>query len=249
MVYFINFLQRKIKPKAPSPVAPQDEDDSRQSGEGRVNDVSRVPNAEMIDSDSDTESSSQVTQKTPIKRVTNLPSSSSSTSSASSEEDQSSTSSSSESSSSSDTSDDEIELDTRPLARDSKNPEVLIELAIQRSLQCRTPIDVPRTPIPKLEIYDGPGQNDFPQIDDYDDDIYMEEQQSIVGIKEEADLKEAVAALSEMNPRFMHPPVEELQSSMHQRQHMPSEPVSLKLNFVFFQQKNKKKSLSFLLVY
>ena len=100
--------------KAPSPVAAQDEEeDSRQSGEGRISDIARVQNAETIDSDSDAES----TQKVPTKRqIASLPSSTSSSSSSSSsssddEEEQSSSSSSSsssDSSSSSESSDDEV---------------------------------------------------------------------------------------------------------------------------------------------
>ncbi|XP_023288226.1 histone-lysine N-methyltransferase SETD1A isoform X2 [Orussus abietinus] len=151
-------FRRKIK--APSPL-PQDED-SRQSD--RID-------TEIIDSDSDLDL--PVVQK--VKRSgTSLPSTSSSSSSSSSsstEED-----SSSESSSSSDSSDDEessadvrgAESDSRifdhhPLARNSEDPDILMEFAIQKSLDCPTPSGR-ETPVPSFKIED-PTSIDFPQHD------------------------------------------------------------------------------------
>jgi hypothetical protein len=58
----------------------------------------------------------------------------------------------------------------RPLARDSQNPDILKELAVQRSLNCRTPVNGDRTPIPALEIFDDREQESFPQVEDYVED-------------------------------------------------------------------------------
>ncbi|XP_031847043.1 SET domain containing 1 [Nomia melanderi] len=157
-------FRRKIK--APSPL-PQDED-SRQSGHG---------DTEIIESDSDLDLTSVQKVKRPI---TSLPSvSSSSSSSSSSSESSSDEMSCSESSSSSnDSSDDEVcsgnfedEQDTdsrvsdhRPLACNSEDPDILTELAIQRSLDCPTPTGR-ETPIPDIKIKDI-NSNEFPQYED-----------------------------------------------------------------------------------
>nr|XP_012153816.1 PREDICTED: histone-lysine N-methyltransferase SETD1 isoform X2 [Megachile rotundata] len=154
--------QRKIK--APSPL-PQDED-SRQSDHG---------DTEIIESDSDLDLASVQKIERPI---TSLPSiSSSSSSSASSESSSEEISCSESSSSSSDSSDEEVcsanyedEQDTdsrmsdhRPLACNSEDPDILTELAIQRSLDCPTPTGR-ETPIPDIKIKDGIS-NEFPQCD------------------------------------------------------------------------------------
>ncbi|KAH0558197.1 histone-lysine N-methyltransferase SETD1 [Cotesia glomerata] len=126
-------FRRKVK--APSP-PPQDED-SRQSDR---------MDTELIDSDSDLDFSETSPSK-PKRAISSASSISSSTSTASS---------GSESSSSSDSSDDEADSDSRlsdhrPLARDSQDPEILMELAILRSLDCPTPKGR-ETPIPDLEV-------------------------------------------------------------------------------------------------
>ncbi|XP_003399301.1 histone-lysine N-methyltransferase SETD1 [Bombus terrestris] len=156
-------FRRKIK--APSPL-PQDED-SRQSDHG---------DTELIGSDSDLDLASVQKVKRP---VTSLPSvsSSSSSSSSSSESSSEEMSCSESSSSSSDSSDEEVcsgnfedEQDTdsrlsdhRPLACNSEDPDILMELAIQRSLDCPTPTGR-ETPVPNIEIKDV-NSNEFPQCD------------------------------------------------------------------------------------
>ncbi|XP_024939725.1 histone-lysine N-methyltransferase SETD1 [Cephus cinctus] len=150
-------FRRKIK--APSPL-PQDED-SRQSD--RVD-------TEPIESGSDIDL--PLVQK--VKR--SLPSASSSSSSSSSNESSSVESSSESTSSSSESSDDEDSSsisqdedsdvhvpDDRPLACNSEDPDILMEFAIQRSLDCPTPTGR-ETPVPDLKIQD-PDTNDFPQYD------------------------------------------------------------------------------------
>ncbi|CAD6231479.1 GSCOCG00001430001-RA-CDS [Cotesia congregata] len=127
-------FRRKVK--APSP-PPQDED-SRQSDR---------MDTELIDSDSDLDFSETSLPK-PKRAISSASSISSSTSTASS--------GSGASSSSSDSSDDEADSDSRlsdhrPLARDSQDPEILMELAILRSLDCPTPKGR-ETPIPDLEV-------------------------------------------------------------------------------------------------
>ena len=52
------------------------------------------------------------------------------------------------------------DYDPRPLASSSTNPEILMELAIQRSLDCPTPTGR-NTPLPDFKIQD---PNDFPQL-------------------------------------------------------------------------------------
>ncbi|XP_034934332.1 histone-lysine N-methyltransferase SETD1A-like [Chelonus insularis] len=147
-------FRRKVK--APSP-PPQDED-SRQSDR---------MDTELIDSDSDMDLS-PVSPSKESKRNLTLPSSASSTSALSSNESSSSGPSSESSGSSSDSSDDEEEADSdsrlsdhRLLACNSKNPDILMELAIQRSLNCPTPSGR-ETPIPELELDDA--SVDFPQL-------------------------------------------------------------------------------------
>ncbi|CAL1675357.1 unnamed protein product [Lasius platythorax] len=153
-------FRRKIK--APSPL-PQDED-SRQSGHADM---------ETIESDSDLDV--LPAQKTK-KAMVSLPSVSSSTSSSSSSLESSSEEiSSSESSDSSNESSDEEagfedEQDTdsrmsdhRPLACNSEDPDILMEFAIQKSLDCPTPTGR-ETPVPDIKIKDQ-NSNEFPQID------------------------------------------------------------------------------------
>ncbi|XP_012350033.1 histone-lysine N-methyltransferase SETD1 isoform X2 [Apis florea] len=157
-------FRRKIK--APSPL-PQDED-SRQSDHA---------DTELIGSDSDLDLASVQKVKRPI---TSLPSvsSSSSSSSASSESSSEEMSCSESSNSSSDSSDEEVcsgnfedEQDTdshlsdhQPLACNSEDPDILTELAIQRSLDCPTPTGR-ETPVPNIKIKDI-SSNEFPQYDD-----------------------------------------------------------------------------------
>ncbi|XP_043250324.1 histone-lysine N-methyltransferase SETD1 isoform X1 [Colletes gigas] len=152
------------KNKAPSPL-PQDED-SRQSDHG---------DTEIIESDSDLDLTSVQKVKRPI---TSLPSISSSSSSSSSNDSSSDEMSCIESSSSSnDSSDEEVcsgnfedEQDTdsrmsdqRPLACNSEDPDILTELAIQRSLDCPTPTGR-ETPIPNIKIKDV-NSNEFSQFE------------------------------------------------------------------------------------
>lgn len=56
--------------------------------------------------------------------------------------------------------------DHRPLACNSEDPDILMELAIQRSLDCPTPTGR-ETPVPDIKIKDQ-NSNEFPQIDDSD---------------------------------------------------------------------------------
>lgn len=56
--------------------------------------------------------------------------------------------------------------DHRPLACNSEDPDVLMELAIQRSLDCPTPTGR-ETPVPDIKIKDQ-NSNEFPQIEDSD---------------------------------------------------------------------------------
>ncbi|XP_033216334.1 histone-lysine N-methyltransferase SETD1 isoform X2 [Belonocnema kinseyi] len=136
-------FRRKIK--APSPV-PQDED-SRQSDH---------LGTELIDSDSDLDLPVVPKTKRPLESLPSV-SSSSSSSAASSSDDTSSSDSSSES-----TDEEEFEsrYDPRPLAANSQDPEILTELAILRSLECRTPTGR-NTPLPDYIIED---PDEFPQI-------------------------------------------------------------------------------------
>lgn len=157
-------FRRKIK--APSPL-PQDED-SRQSDHG---------DTEIIESDSDLDLTSVQKVKRPITSLPSVSSSSSSSASSSSSDSSSDEMSSSESSSSSNSSDEEVcsanfedEQDTdsrisdhRPLACNSEDPDILTELAIQRSLDCPTPTGR-ETPVPHVKIKDA-NSNEFPQFD------------------------------------------------------------------------------------
>ncbi|XP_034176391.2 SET domain containing 1 [Osmia lignaria lignaria] len=157
-------FRRKIK--APSPL-PQDED-SRQSDHG---------DTEIIESDSDLDLESVQKIERPITSLPSVSSSSSSSSSTSSESSSEEISCSESSSSSSDSSDEEVcsanyedEQDTdsrisdhRPLACNSEDPDILMEFAIQRSLDCPTPFGR-ETPIPDIKIKDGI-LNEFPQCD------------------------------------------------------------------------------------
>ncbi|XP_015429452.1 PREDICTED: histone-lysine N-methyltransferase SETD1 [Dufourea novaeangliae] len=156
-------FRRKIK--APSPL-PQDED-SRQSDHG---------DTEIIESDSDIDLTSVQKVKRPITSLPSVSSSSSSSSSAS-ESSSDEMSCSESSSSSNDSSDDEVRSgnfeyeqdtdsrisDNRPLASNSEDPDILTELAIQRSLDCPTPTGR-ETPIPNIKIKDV-NSNEFPQYE------------------------------------------------------------------------------------
>lgn len=53
--------------------------------------------------------------------------------------------------------------DHRPLACNSEDPDILMEFAIQKSLDCPTPTGR-ETPVPDIKIIDQ-NSNDFPQID------------------------------------------------------------------------------------
>lgn len=139
-------FRRKIK--TPSPVA-QDED-SRQSD-------SRT-GAEPIDSESDTELP-LIVQKPKRKLTSGTSSSSSSSSDSSSESSSDESGSDSTSTSSSDSSDEEGEEDSRLLASQSTNAEVLVELALLRSLDCPTPTGR-MTPVVDVAVRDG----EFPQL-------------------------------------------------------------------------------------
>ncbi|XP_011150293.1 histone-lysine N-methyltransferase SETD1 [Harpegnathos saltator] len=155
-------FRRKIK--APSPL-PQEDEDSRQSVHGDM---------EAIESDSDLDTPS--TQKAKIPMATSV-SSSSSSSSSSAESSSEELSFSESSSSSSESSDEEASgnfedeqedtdsrlSDHRPLACNSEDPDILTELAIQRSLDCPTPSGR-ETPVPDIKIKDQ-NSSEFPQIE------------------------------------------------------------------------------------
>lgn len=151
------------KMKAPSP-SPQD-DDSRQSDHG---------DTELIGSDSDLDLASVQKLKRPHTSPPSVSSASSSSSSLS--ESSSEISCSESSSSSSESSDEEVSAnfedeqdmdsrmsDHRPLACNSDDPDILMELAIQRSLDCPTPTGR-ETPVPDFEMIDV-NSNEFPECD------------------------------------------------------------------------------------
>ncbi|XP_046740317.1 histone-lysine N-methyltransferase SETD1 isoform X2 [Diprion similis] len=154
-------FRRKIK--APSPL-PQDED-SRQSDH---------VDPEIIDSDSDLDLplAQKVKRRPPsIGTASSSSSSHSSTSSAQSSSSESSSSSSEssdeeETSSASQEDSDARMSDNRPLACNSEDPDILMELAIQRSLDCPTPIRS-ETPVPSLRLQD----QDLDQFPQHDNEI------------------------------------------------------------------------------
>ncbi|XP_066583254.1 histone-lysine N-methyltransferase SETD1 [Prorops nasuta] len=173
-------FRRKIK--APSPM-PQDED-SRQSDH---------IDTEIIDSGSDLD----VTTAPKIKRQTTLPSVSSSSSSTESTSEEISESSGSSSESSDEEGsrnfEDEHDTDSRmsdhhPLACNSENPDILMELAIQRSLDCPTP-NGRETPILDIKIHES--STEFPQPENDIDQL-------LLPIKSE--LEESVVFANETEP-------------------------------------------------
>ncbi|KAG5341184.1 SET1 methyltransferase, partial [Acromyrmex charruanus] len=184
-------FRRKIK--APSPL-PQDED-SRQSGHADM---------ETIESDSDLDI--PPVQKTK-KPMTSLPTISSSSTTSSSIESSSEEISSSESSDSSNESSDEEACfedeqdtdsrmsDNRPLACNSEDPDILMELAIQRSLDCPTPTGR-ETPIPDIKIKDQ-NSNEFPQIDDDNLNSSLSSSIRYESIKEEERISEKLPVVEE----------------------------------------------------
>lgn len=140
--FYLVIFQRKIKP--PSPM-PQDEDSRLSDRLG----------TELIESDSDLDLPAVSKTKRPLASLPSA-STSSSSSAASSSDDTSSSESSSESSD-----DEEFAYDPRPLASASENTDIIMELAIQRSLHCQTPPGR-ETPLPDLIIH--ANDNELPEI-------------------------------------------------------------------------------------
>ena len=93
-----------------------------------------------------------------------------------------------------------------------------MELAVQRSLNCRTPVDGSRTPIPRLEILDSRSQDDFPQIDNFEEEsedftTETKEHYSQVEVKDEPG-NDTMSDIKNAN------------DLLHQRHSLPSEWVS-----------------------
>lgn len=83
--------------------------------------------------------------------------------------------------------------DHRPLACNSEDPDILTELAIQRSLDCPTPTGR-ETPIPDIKIKD---QNEFPQIDNDDLHSPLSSPMRYENIKEEETIVEKLSVEEE----------------------------------------------------
>jgi len=83
--------------------------------------------------------------------------------------------------------------DHRPLACNSEDPDILTELAIQRSLDCPTPTGR-ETPIPDIKIED---QNEFPQIDNDNFDSPLSSPVRYENIKKEERIAEKLSVVEE----------------------------------------------------
>lgn len=83
--------------------------------------------------------------------------------------------------------------DNKPLACNSEDPDILTELAIQRSLDCPTPTGR-ETPIPDIKIQD---QNEFPQIDNDSLDSPLSSPARYEGAKEEERIAEELSVAEE----------------------------------------------------
>lgn len=85
--------------------------------------------------------------------------------------------------------------DHRPLACNSEDPDILMELAIQRSLDCPTPTGR-ETPVPDIKIKDQ-NSNEFPQIDDSDNLDSLASPIRYESIKEEERISEKLPTTEE----------------------------------------------------
>jgi len=86
--------------------------------------------------------------------------------------------------------------DHKPLACNSEDPDVLMELAIQRSLDCPTPTGR-ETPVPDIKIKDQ-NSNEFPQIDDGDNmGSSLSSPLRYESIKEEERISEKLSVMEE----------------------------------------------------
>lgn len=112
------------------------------------------------------------------------------------------------------------------LARDSQNPEILMEMAVLRSLSCRTPVDGTQTPIPKIDIFEGSASYDFPQIEDFE-----EEEEMAYSGTETKELKQE----EEINE--VKPEIKNTNEILAQRHTLPSEWVNRLFIFIFSKKK------------
>jgi len=85
--------------------------------------------------------------------------------------------------------------DNRPLACNSEDPDILMELAIQRSLDCPTPTGR-ETPVPDIKIKDQ-NSNEFPQIDDDNLNSSLSSSIRYESIKEEERISEKLPVVEE----------------------------------------------------
>lgn len=85
--------------------------------------------------------------------------------------------------------------DHRPLACNSEDPDILMELAIQRSLDCPTPTGR-ETPVPDIKIKDQ-NSTEFPQIDDDNLDSSLTSAVRYESVKEEERIAEKMPVTEE----------------------------------------------------
>lgn len=85
--------------------------------------------------------------------------------------------------------------DHRPLACNSEDPDILMELAIQRSLDCPTPTGR-ETPVPDIKIKDQ-NSHEFPQIDDNNLDSSLSSSVRYESVKEEERISEKLPVAEE----------------------------------------------------
>jgi len=85
--------------------------------------------------------------------------------------------------------------DNRPLACNSEDPDILMELAIQRSLDCPTPTGR-ETPVPDIKIKDQ-NSNEFPQIDDDNLNSSLSSSIRYESVKEEEKISEKLPVVEE----------------------------------------------------
>lgn len=85
--------------------------------------------------------------------------------------------------------------DHRPLACNSEDPDILMELAIQRSLDCPTPTGR-ETPVPDIKIKDQ-NSHEFPQIDDDNLDSSLSSSVRYESVKEEERISEKLPVAEE----------------------------------------------------
>jgi len=85
--------------------------------------------------------------------------------------------------------------DHRPLACNSEDPDILMELAIQRSLDCPTPTGR-ETPVPDIKIKDQ-NSNEFPQIDEDNLGNSLSSSMRYESVKEEERISEKLLVAEE----------------------------------------------------